>query len=67
MLHTDVGPYLLGVWYRPPEPGELDSIRSLETELNRYAHEALGTILVGDLNVHHTRWLHPELAQKVWS
>ena len=57
MLHADVRPHLLGVWYRPLETGELDSVWSLETELSRYAHESLGTILVGDLNVHHTRRL----------
>ena len=23
VIHSDIGPYLLGVWYRPPDPGEV--------------------------------------------
>jgi len=32
VIHTDTGPYLLGVWYRPPSPGELASILACEEE-----------------------------------
>ena len=56
-MHTDTGPYLLGVWYRPPEPGETASINSFEEEWQRLSVDVLGTILVGDINVHHIRWL----------
>jgi len=57
MLHADTGPYLIGVWYRPPNPGEHDSIRSFEEEWQRLSLDVLGTICIGDLNVHHIRWL----------
>jgi hypothetical protein len=57
IIHADVGPYLVGVWYRPPEPGEIETIKSLESEWEVHNQAALGTILVGDMNVHHTRWL----------
>ena len=30
VLHADTGPYLLCVWYRPPAPGEIDSIKAFE-------------------------------------
>ena len=32
VIHSDTGPYLLGVWYRPPQPGEVESIKSLREE-----------------------------------
>ena len=32
VLHADTGPYLIGVWYRPPEPGETTSINACEEE-----------------------------------
>jgi len=57
MLHADTGPYLIGVWYRPPNPGEHDSIRSFEEEWQRLSSDVLGTICIGDLNVHHIGWL----------
>ena len=57
IIHSDIGPYLLGVWYRPPDPGEVASIRACEEEWQRLSLHVLGTILVGDLNVHHIRWL----------
>ncbi len=57
MLHTDTGPYLIGVWYRPPDQGEIESIKFCEEEWQLLSPEVLGTILVGDINVHHIRWL----------
>ena len=56
-LLTDLGPVLLGAWYRPPCHGETASIRTCEDEWRKLADEHVATILVGDLNVHHTRWL----------
>ena len=56
MLHTDHGPFLLGAWYRPPN-SEVASIQSCEQEHDVLAEQALGTLLVGDLNVHHIPWL----------
>ena len=57
VLHADTGPYLIGAWYRPPSPGEIDSINAFKEEWQRLSFHVLGSILVGDLNVHHIRWL----------
>ena len=57
VLHTDTGPYLLGDWYRPPQPGDISSIEACEEEWERLSTETLGTILIGDVNVHHVSWL----------
>ena len=56
MLHTDQGPYLLGAWYRPPSP-EVTSIEACEREHDDLTPQVIGTLLVGDLNVHHIGWL----------
>ena len=56
-LHTDTGPYLLCAWYRPPAQGEVESIASFGTELNELRSHVLGTIILGDLNLHSQRWL----------
>ena len=56
-MHTDNGPYLLCAWYRPPLPGEVDSITSFEAELDELRETSLGTLLLGDLNLHSKRWL----------
>ena len=34
-IHSDHGPYVIGCWYRPPAPGEVDSIRSFTEEHSR--------------------------------
>jgi exonuclease III len=56
-LHTNNGPYLLCSWYRPPNPGEVLSIDAFDTELAQLRGDALGTLVVGDLNLHSKRWL----------
>ena len=56
VLHTDVGPFLLGNWYRPPD-APWSQTESLSSELTRLADDYVGVILVGDMNVHHARWL----------
>ena len=56
-IHTDIGPVLCCVWYRPPCPGEIDSIRTCEAEWTRLSTNHIATIIIGDLNVHHKRWL----------
>ena len=56
-IHSDICPLLCGVWYRPPTLGEVGSIVSCELEWRRLSSEHVTSILVGDLNVHHTRWL----------
>ena len=56
-LHSDRGPILLGVWYRPPAYGETASISHLASEIQCFGKGALANIIVGDMNVHHRAWL----------
>jgi hypothetical protein len=57
ILHTDRGPIAVAVWYRRPCPGEVDSIRSLEQEMTALRGDTVGTLIVGDLDVHNAAWL----------
>ena len=57
MVHTAQGPYLVGAWYRPPSPANDESISSLWEELEAHQKGSMGTVLLGDMNVHHSRWL----------
>jgi len=56
-MHSNIGPYLLCCWYRPPVQGEVDSIKTFADELQRLREQALGVIILGDLNLHSQRWL----------
>ena len=55
-VHTAQGPLLLCVWYRPPGT-ETASVETLEEQWVRLSGGALGTVVAGDLNVHHQKWL----------
>ena len=57
ILHCDVGPVLLCVWYRPPSPGDISAISTFESEFHLLRDDVIGTIVMGDLNCHHTHWL----------
>ena len=57
MIHSSHGPYLLGAWYRAPSAQVDDSITSLQSEIDMHGSNALGILLAGDINVHHSRWL----------
>ena len=57
VVHSNRGPLLFGLWYRRPDPGEALSVESLEPELAEYGANVLGTILLGDMNVHEESWL----------
>ena len=57
MVHSHAGPHLICVWYRPPVQGEIATINSLRTEWQELQPSAIGTIIVGDLNIHHRKWL----------
>ncbi len=57
VIHSNRGPLLVGLWYRRPDPGEVESIVSLEQELEDFSQDVLGTILMGDMNVHEQSWL----------
>ena len=56
LLHSDLGPIRIGVWYRAPDaaPGE---ISTLTNELSDASFGVTGTILLGDMNIHHSPWL----------
>ena len=55
VLHSDVGPILICNWYRAgDEPICFESFRG---EYAEYSRGMLGTIILGDLNVHHRKWL----------
>jgi len=56
VLHTHIGAILLGNWYRPPDD-DGRSLVALNDELQRLKREVIGTILLGDLNIHHKKWL----------
>ena len=56
-MHSNNGPYLLCCWYRPPVQGEVASITSFMKELSLMRQQVIGTLLVGDLNLHCRRWL----------
>ena len=55
-VHTEIGPILLGVWYRPPGSSQLLT-ETLADELTSLSPDHVNTVLVGDLNLHHKKWL----------
>ena len=56
IVHSCLGPVLLGCWYRPPDSGA-DSIHSLGTDLEELVDDCMAVVVLGDANVHHERWL----------
>jgi len=48
ILHSNLGPILIAVWYRPPSYHECDAIATLETEWRQYATSAVGALIIGD-------------------
>ena len=52
VLHSDVGPVLTAVYYRPPDDG-LDGLLLLANEFDSFANQFVGCFLFGDFNVHH--------------
>ena len=48
---------MVGVWFGPPAAGEVATIDAFKTELNSLEGISLGTIVLGDINVHNKRWL----------
>ena len=55
-LHTDIGIFLLSNWYRPPGASN-STITTFSEELAELSSDAVGCIIMGDMNVHHARWL----------
>ena len=56
-VHSDHGPYLVRVWYRAPDPGQTKGVDTLKEELVKHREASLGTLAVGDFNVHNRKWL----------
>jgi len=56
LLHSDIGSIALCNWYRPPG-ADLDHIDSFQQELSEFQDDAIGSLVIGDLNIHHMRWL----------
>ena len=54
VLHTNIGPVLIGNWYRAPDE-DGSSVSTLPHELDRLRGEYIGIIIAGDLNVHHRK------------
>ena len=70
VLHTNLGALLIGNWYRPPDDDGI-SMNGLLDEIERLRGDYIGVILLGDLNVHHKRWLryssrNSELGERLW-
>ncbi len=57
IVHSERGPILLGLQYRRPDRGEVESIESLYEEIGKFDGEAIFTVLMGDFNVHEAAWL----------
>ena len=56
VIHTSVGPLLLAVCYRPPDADD-SFLPTLFAEWRELASNVIGTILLGDFNIHHKKWL----------
>ena len=70
VLHTNLGALLIGNWYRPPDE-DGSSVIILQTEIERLRCDCVGVILLGDINIHHKRWLrhsysNTELGERLW-
>ena len=60
MVPSDRGPYLIYCWYKPPSPGNVETIKSFHAEYRKHKDGAAGVFVLGDLNVRSIRWLtHP--------
>ena len=55
-LHSNLGMFLIGNWYRPPDDGDT-SIAFLAEEMSNLRVDVVGVILAGDMNIHHRMWL----------
>ena len=55
-LHSDLGIIAICNWYRPPGSPEIH-ISSLRKEIDKIKEEAQNIVIMGDLNIHHAKWL----------
>ena len=65
IVHSDRSPYLLPCWYRPPNPGNVKTIKSFGSEYIRYTNKVPGVFVLRDLNVHSIHWLQQSARQNV--
>ena len=56
LLHVEIGAIAICNWYRPGSGGEAQ-IASLANDLAEIREEVIGIVLMGDINVHHRKWL----------
>jgi len=56
LIHTDVGTYAMANWYRPGVAEE-NVLQTFRQELEEIVSQNLGTLVTGDLNIHHSKWL----------
>ena len=61
-----MGPALLGVWYRAPDAPQEHS-DTLEIELAEHYKDHVYTVLVGDLNLYHQKWLRHSTGDSSYS
>ena len=47
---------MCGIWYRAKNDKE--AIAAFEREWALHSRNAIGSIIIGDLNIHHKKWLH---------
>ena len=57
IAHTDRGPILIGLLYRPPARGDLHVINAFERDLALLRVNCVGTLVVSDFNAHEENWL----------
>jgi len=48
---------LMACWCRPPKPGNLECIEAFREELHVHRLGAVGTVVIGDINVYSKRWM----------
>ena len=70
-LHTNIGDLLLANWYRPPDD-DGTCIDTFVEEINNMRGGVVGVIVLGDLNIHHARWLkhsnaNTTLGERLWN
>ena len=56
-LKVGIDTILLGNWYRPGVSTH-DGFATLYSEMGEFFPQVTGVVILGDLNIHHQRWLH---------
>ena len=56
-VHTNIGPVLVGNWYRSQDDDAALSMPRCRAELTELMDDHVGCALLGDINVHYRRWL----------